>query len=96
MIGVERLADRVANGLTGKNGEASEAVLNLADLLLMLNEVKYRETETAINRKKFNRHFKQFVKQLTKQLDQRISDVKHDIPPDIREFWSNVRTQFNA
>jgi len=96
MIGVERLADRVAKGLTGENGEAAEAVLNLADLLMMLSEVKYRESETSLNRKKFNRHFKQFIKQLTKELDQRISDVKHDIPRDVREFWSNVRARFNA
>ncbi|MCH7728772.1 MAG: hypothetical protein IH991_20150 [Planctomycetes bacterium] len=96
MIGVERLADRVAQGLTGENGEVSEAVLNLADLLMMLSEVVYRESETALSRLKFNRHYKRFLKQLTKELDHRISDVKHDIPRDVREFWSNVRTRFNA
>jgi len=96
MIGVERLADRVAKGLVGENGEASEAVLNLADLMMTLSEVEYRENDTAMSRKKFNRHFKQFVKQLTKELDHRIRDVKHDIPRDVRDFWSNVNSRFNA
>jgi len=96
MIGVERLADRVAKGLTDENGEASEAVLNLADLLMMLSEVEYRESDTALSRKKFNRHYKRFLKQLTKELDHRISDVKHYIPRDVHGFWSNVRTRFDA
>ena len=72
------------------------AVLNLADLLMMLSEVEYRESETALSRKKFNRHYRSFLKQLTKKLDHRISDVKHDIPRDVHGFWSNVRTRFDA
>ena len=94
MIGVARLADRLAKGLAAENGGASEAVLNLADLLMMLSEVKYRESETALSRRKFNHHFKRFVKQLTKDLDQRINDVKQDIPRDVRQFWSRVADTF--
>ena len=96
MIGVERLADRLARDLASKNGDASEAVLNLADLLMMLSEVKYRESETSLSRGKFNRHFKKFVKELTAELDRRIDDIRQDIPRDVRQFWSRVRTRFNA
>ena len=96
LIGVERLANRLTKGITSENGGASEAVLNLADLLMMLSEVEYRESETALSRRKFNRQYKKFLKELTDELDRQIKDMKQEIPHDVRQLWSRVQARVKA
>jgi hypothetical protein len=96
MIGVQRLAERMAQGLCGESGQASEAVLSLADLLLMLGDVEYRESQTAMSRRDFNRFFKQFLTRLVADLDGRIDACGSQISSDVRQFWSRVRRRYLA
>ena len=93
MIGVQRLADRIAKELEDSNGNASEVVFNLADLLLMLGDVEYRETDTALSRRKFNRHYKQFLRQLSDSIDIKVQ-MAHELPRDVRQFWSRIYGRF--
>jgi len=93
MIGVQRLAERIAKGLDDGNGEAPEIVLNLADLLLMLGDVEYRETDMALSRKKFYRHYKQFLQQLSDSIDAKVQMVP-GLPRDVQQFWSRVHKRF--
>jgi hypothetical protein len=83
------LADRIAKGLEDGSGDASEVVLNLADLLLMLGDVEYRETDTALSRRKFNRHYKQFLRQLSDSINTKVQAAR-GLPRDVRHFWSRV------
>jgi hypothetical protein len=89
MIGVERLASRVAKGLDESNVNASEIVLNLADLLLMLGEIKYRESETALSCRKFARLYKQFIRRLSAELNTKVQ-AAHGVPQDVRNFWARI------
>jgi len=90
MIGVQRLADRISKGIEDGSGDASEIVLNLADLLLMLGDVEYRETDTALSRRKFNRHYRQFLRQLSDNINTKVQTA-HGLPRDVRQFWSRVQ-----
>jgi hypothetical protein len=96
MIGVERLAERMAQGLREANGQVSEAVLNLADLLLMLGEVQYRESESALSRRDFNRLYKQFLGQLVTDLDRQVEACGPQLSSEVRQFWSRVRRRYQA
>lgn len=89
MIGVQRLADRIAKGLEDGSSDASEVVLNLADLLLMLGDVEYRETDTALSRRRFKRHYNQFLRQLSDSINTKVQTA-HGLPRDVRQFWSRV------
>ena len=92
MIGVQRLADRIAKGLEDSSGDVSEVVLNLADLLLMLGDVEYRETDTALSRRRFKRHYRQFLRQLSANINTKVQ-AAHGLPRDVRQFWSRVYRQ---
>ncbi len=89
MIGVQRLAERIAKGLEDGNGDASEVVLNLADLLLMLGDVEYHETGTALSRRKFYHHYKRFLQQLSDTINAKVQAVP-GLPRDVQQFWSRV------
>ena len=93
MIGVQRLADRFAKELEDSNGNTSEIVLNIADLLLTLGDVEYRETATALSRRKFNQHYRQFLRQLSDSLDCKVQTAC-GLPQDVRQFWSRIHGRF--
>lgn len=91
MIGVRTLADRLAKGLTEPNGTPAEAVFNLADLLLTLADIDYREQEGAMSRRRFNGQLQKFLSELSAELSQRIKASENPIPTEVRQFWTRVR-----
>jgi hypothetical protein len=89
MLGVQRLTDRIAKDLDDADGNASQVVLNLSDLLIMLGQVAYRETDNAVSRRRFNRQYKQFLRALSTRLNERIQAVP-GLSSDVRQFWRRV------
>ena len=91
VIGIERLADRIAASIRDADSNAAEAVLNLTDLFLMLDEVRYQETPASLTKRKFKRRFDSFRRELAKQMDMSVQQSKAHIPSDVREFWGRVK-----
>ena len=90
ILGVERLAKQLLKELETEGGKSGETILVLADFLLMLTEVNYREEPGWLSRSEFNRVFKPFVKELASYLNSSIDLLKGKLPTKIQAFWTEV------
>jgi hypothetical protein len=90
ILGVERLAKQLLKELETEGGNSGESILVLADFLLMLTEVNYREEPGWLSRSEFNRVFKPFVKELASYLNSNIDLLKGKLPTKIQAFWTEV------
>jgi hypothetical protein len=93
ILGVERFAKRKLKELESGVGNRGEAVLILADFLLMLTEVDYKEEPGYLRRSDFGLIFKPFVKELAFELNSRIDLLKSNLPIDIQSFFTEVYTR---
>jgi hypothetical protein len=90
ILGVERLAQRMVKELETAEGNRGEAILGLADFLLMLTEVNYKEKPSWLSRSEFDQVFKPFVKELASGLNSRIDFLKEELPIEIQAFFTEV------
>jgi hypothetical protein len=90
ILGVERLAKRIVEELESGVDNRGEVVLILADFLLMLTEVDYREEPGYLRRSDFDRIFKPFVKELAAELNPRIDLLRSNLPIEIQSFFTEV------
>jgi hypothetical protein len=90
MIGVEPLADRLVRELAGTDGAADEALLTLADFLIVLREVEYQPADGSLPRPEFERIFRPFLSELTETLSRRIDAHRARVSDDVLSFWERV------
>ena len=64
LVGVEPLADRLVRELAGADGAADEALLTLADFLIVLREVDYQPSDGRLPKAEFERIFRPFLSEL--------------------------------
>ena len=67
-----------------------EALLTLADLLIVLREARYEATEGAISRQRFTKLYQAFLMDLAAGLDGRVQPRLADVGPDVSAFWNSV------
>jgi hypothetical protein len=96
MIGIESLANRFAADFeaastTAKNGTAPrEALLTLADLLIVLRGAKYVRAEGCISTSQFERIFRPFLNDLATKLAYSVNARGHPLPQDLAAFWDRT------
>lgn len=90
MLGIERLGEHLIKELQKEGGKTAESTLILADFILMLTEVNYKEEPGWLTLSEFEEIFKPFVGNLAIHLNEKIYVLKTKLPPDIRAFWKEV------
>lgn len=90
LIGIEPLADRLALELESANGAADEALLTLADFLIVLREVNYEPSDGFLPKGEFDKIYRPFVSDLSKKLEQRIAAHRGGLSEDAMGFWKRV------
>jgi len=90
LIGVQPLAERFARQLDGANGAVDEALLTLADFLIVLRDVDYQPSDGALPRASFEGVFRPFLRELAAKLEQRVAEHSGHISTDVRAFWKRV------
>jgi len=90
LIGIETLADRMLRQFHEADGRAHEALLTLADLLIVLDQVEYNGQEGALSTSQFKDIYRPFLAKLAGRLDQAVRGGRHDIDKDLLEFWGRV------
>lgn len=94
LVGISALADRLVSELEKpdpKSHQSShEALLNLADFLIVLNDVDYSSAEGYLSKQDFNKVFRPFLRDLVDQLDHSIDNFKNHAPEEMRNFWKRV------
>lgn len=89
-LGIEGLAQRMASELEKADGDVDEALLSLADLLIVLREVQYQPDEQSLSGHEFERVFRPFLRGLSSELGQRVAVHQSRFSPDVLAFWEQV------
>jgi hypothetical protein len=90
LVGVEPLADRLVREFASADGAVDEALLTLADLLIVLREVEYEPTDGALPRPEFEKIFRPFLSELAGKLLQQIDTHRGRPSEDVMAFWERV------
>ncbi|MBK9278347.1 MAG: hypothetical protein IPM93_09250 [Candidatus Obscuribacter sp.] len=89
-FGIAPLAQRFLAETLNNGTVNTEALLALADLLIVLSEVEYTQAEGAIGREEFESIYKPFVRTLAEDLNKTVLDFRGNISADILNFWNSV------
>jgi hypothetical protein len=90
LIGIQSLADRLVREFTTVDGSSDEALLNLADLLIVLREVDYQPSDGALPKNDFEEVYRAFLSQLAGELHQRTEASCGRVSPQVLLFWERV------
>lgn len=94
LIGVEALATRILRELTAADSGSNEAMLALADFLIVLREVRYggndEQSAGALSCEEFARIYRPFLRELAANLDVGVQSVRQRGSPDLGAFWDRV------
>jgi hypothetical protein len=71
-------------------GAADEALLTLADFLIVLNEVDYQPSDGSLSRAEFEQIFRSFLGELAGKLRQQIEVHRDRLSDELMHFWERV------
>jgi len=90
LIGIASLADRLLREFKEGRVPAGEALLTLADFLILLSEVDYHPGDGSLPKKEFDAVFRGFLGELATRLERQVRDHPVPIATDLMEFWTRV------
>jgi hypothetical protein len=90
IIGIKFLGNKLMAFTENGSPNNVEAVLELTDFFIMLNEVKYKQAPGAIDQVQFEAIYKPFVRQLLETANAKTKLIQEQLPPDIRTFWTRI------
>ena len=89
-IGIKPLAERLLQDVAAADGQADEAVLTLADFLIVLREVEYDPVDGALPKARFDGVYVPFLRDLVAELDARVRGCRERIGKEVLGFWDRV------
>ncbi|MGA2034322.1 MAG: hypothetical protein ABSG68_18915 [Thermoguttaceae bacterium] len=92
-IGIKPLADRLIRDVGKEDGTVDEAILTLADFLIVLHEVKYEPVDGALPKAQFGRVYYPFLRELVTGLDKQLRETRGRIGKELLNFWDRVVEQ---
>jgi hypothetical protein len=92
LIGIRPLAEKFLREFeaSAADRDPREALLTLADLLIVLREARYEATEGALSRQRFTKLYHAFLMDLVADLDGRVQPRLGTVGPDVSAFWNSV------
>lgn len=90
IIGIKSLADKLMAFKENGNKKTIEAVFELIDFFIMLDEVKYQPALGAIDQTQFDAVYRPFVCNLLESANAKTKQIQNQLPPDIRMFWERI------
>jgi hypothetical protein len=93
LLGVQSLADRLVRETVKADGALDEALLTLADFLIVLREVKYQTANGALSAVEFNEEFQSFLAGAAETMRAQIEPHQHRVAKDLWSFWEKVVKQ---
>jgi hypothetical protein len=90
VVGIEPLADRYVREYLERTQDSDEALLSLADFLIVLKEVDYQPADGAIPREVFEAEYQPFLGQLAARLGDRVGTRPGRSSAELARFWERV------
>jgi hypothetical protein len=67
-----------------------EALLTIADFLIVLREVDYQPTDGSLPKAEFEKVFRSFLRDLADKLMQQVEAHRDRVSEDLMHFWERV------
>lgn len=93
MISIEALSKRLVHELDTTGGMEDEALLSLADFLIVLSEVNYQPADGCLTKSEFEEVFKDFLCHLVSKLQKEVAARKLNVSRDILALWRRAVDQ---
>lgn len=93
LIGIEPLADRLVREFASADGAGNEALLTLADFLIVLREVDYQPSDGSLPKGEFEKVFRLFLRELAERLRREIDTHRGRMSEELMHFWERVVEQ---
>jgi hypothetical protein len=90
LVGLAPLADRLLREVIAQAGAPDEALLGLADFLIVLSEVDYEPSDGAISKSEFDSVFSAFLRELAERMAADAAPVRGRISNEMGGFWDRV------
>ena len=92
LIGIRPLAEKFFREFEAFTADRDprEALLTLADLLIVLREARYEAADGALSRQRFTKLYQAFLMDLAADLDVRVQPRLATVGPDVSAFWNSV------
>lgn len=90
LVGVQAVADRLARDVAGTNGQPDEALLTLADFLIVLREVDYQPDNGAMPAEEFHTVYTPFLRELARSLKRAVDEQRALLSAQPLAFWERV------
>ena len=89
-IGIRPLAERLLGEVTDTDGSADEALLTLADLVILLREVAYEPVDGSLSKQEFQEVYEPFLVRLVDELNTQVHGHRDRVGRDLLSFWDRV------
>lgn len=89
-IGIRPLAERVLREVLEGSASADEALLTLADLVILLTEVTYEPFDGSLPKQEFEQVYEPFLSRLIGDLNTQVHSHRHRVGRDVIDFWDRV------
>ena len=93
MIGIEVLAQRLVRDIATSSGAGDEALLTLADFIIVLHDVDYVPSDGSLSKQEFDAVFRLFLRELANKLQEQVAGQQSTISPEPMGFWLRVLDQ---
>jgi len=90
MIGIAPLAERLLRELLEGKAPPGEALLTLADFLIVLSEVSYQPSDGSLPKTEFDRMYRGFLIELASGLATQVREQAGRVSEDVLAFWERV------
>lgn len=90
LLGVKVLAEKYLREFATRADNRGEALLTLADLLIVLTEVTYQSTAGAIGKSAFAASYRPFLREMAASLDLSVQNHSNGVSHDTLAFWASV------
>jgi hypothetical protein len=90
LVGVQAVAERLVRDVAGANGQADEALLTLADFLIVLRQVDYQPDDGAMSKDEFREVYDAFLRELARALRRDVEVHRERLSREPVAFWERV------
>ena len=90
MIGVQALAERLVREIAATADMADEALLTLADFLIVIREVDYTPRAGCLSKSEFDAEFRPFLSSLADRLQEQVAARQSNVSLELMGFWRRV------
>ena len=90
LVGIQPLAERLVKEFATADGASDDALLTLADFLIVLREVDYQPGDGSLPKAEFDKTYKAFLHDLLDTIVPQVQAKTSTTPPDLIHFWESV------